>query len=550
MEKTVYVIGHRNPDTDSVVSATAFARLQNLLGHSEYVAARAGHLSPQTDYIYKRFNVQKPLYFHDLNPRAEFYVHDSGKTVNQMESLWSAIATIEKTREPILPVIDDRGKFHCFLHYNSFAVNMLESLNPEKKIAVTTSISLIHKTLKADLLCCRDEKELFTGNIVCAVDDVDTFKKHLDHYINPDAIVITGGREQVIRYCLEKKVRALILSSGRMIKKEWITDAEQAGVSVLSSQFDTASTSMLIIYSTPVSIMADRTRQPLKKSDPVFKIRPLLQECPSGALPVINDDGSVLGIVSESDLAKDAQIELFLVDHNEKSQAIEGMDHYLLRGIIDHHRVNTVPTRYPITFLNKPVGSTSTIITGLYRENKIEIPEDVAPLLLCGILSDTLILQSATVTEIDRIEAEYLSRITGLNIQELGHDILKAGSRIGTRTPSQVVNQDMKEYSEGKLRYTVSQIEVDSPREILDRKEDFLDELEIQRRTRGALFSALLITNITTLSSDLLLSAEKKFYPAVDFPKKEDRLYFLKDIVSRKKQLIPIISEMLEGYAE
>jgi manganese-dependent inorganic pyrophosphatase len=203
-------------------------------------------------------------------------------------------------------------------------------------------------------------------------------------------------------------------------------------------------------------------------------------------------------------------------------------------------------TREPITFINKPVGATSTLIANLFRENHVPLPKDIASILLCGILSDTLILQSATTTEIDIQTAEYLSNITNLDIQTLGKDLLSAASHIDGRTPQEVIRQDMKEYTEESLTYTVSQIEVDNPNEILLRKEQFLEELEMERRSRKAVLSALMVTDITKLTSLLVVATEPTNEQFIDFPQQEDSVYILRDIVSRKKQLIPLLSEQIE----
>ena len=188
------------------------------------------------------------------------------------------------------------------------------------------------------------------------------------------------------------------------------------------------------------------------------------------------------------------------------------------------------------------------MITGLYQESKIPIPKDIASILLCGILSDTLILQSTTTTDLDRQTAEYLSCITGLEIAEIGKDILTAGSHIEGRAVTELIRQDMKEYTETKSVFTVSQIEVGNMDEVMQKKDEFLKELEIERRSRKAIFSALLATDITRLSSILLMPCDPKFLPFVTFPKQEDGIYFLKDVVSRKKQLIPLITEQVENF--
>ena len=548
MKRTVYVIGHRNPDTDSIVAAIAYARLKNILGQTEYLAARAGHLSPQTDYILKRFNVPKPLYFHDLQPRTEFYMPEGTETVLENKSVWSAVEKLQKNGWHSMPVVDADGHYKALLHYSGFAKSILDILNPERQTAITTSVELIRETLDAQPLCVRDDKEVFKGLILVANDSLETFKKIFESHRSEKVIVVTGDRADVQEFCIENGVRAMVVVSSLVPSKEIIAKAEKKKVPILLSSYDTSSTVLLTAYSSPVAIMADSSVQAVHKSDSVKKIKPLLQASPSRSLTVVDDDNKVVGMITENDLLHDALVEIALVDHNEMSQAAEGLEHYAIREIIDHHRIGTVTTRNPITFINKPVGSTSTIVTNLFRESHVSIPLDVAQILLCGILSDTLILHSATTTDIDRETADYLSSITGLEVAKLGQDILNAGSHIGSRAAADVIKQDKKEYRDQKNVYTVSQIEVDGTDEVLARKQEFLDELEITRRSHGGLFSALLVTDITRLGSIMLISAEKGFLPYITFPKQEENVYFLKDVMSRKKQLIPLLSELIEKY--
>ena len=548
MKQTVYVIGHRNPDTDSVVAAIAYARLKNVQGHAEYVAARAGHLSPQTDYILKRFNVPKSQYFHDLQPRVEFYMPEGTETVLEDKSVWSAVEKLQKNGWHSMPVVDGEGRYKALLHYSGFAKNILDILNPERQTAITTSVELIRETLDAQPLCVRDDREVFKGLVLVADDSLETFKKIFESHLSEKVIVVTGDRTDIQDYCIENGVRALVIVSSLVPTKEIIAKAEKKKIPMLLSSYDTSSTVLLTTYSSPVAIMADTDVPAVHKNDSVKKIKPILHASPSRSLTVVDDDNKVVGMITENDLLHDALVEIALVDHNEVSQAAEGIEHYTIREIIDHHRIGTVTTRTPITFINKPVGSTSTIVANLYRESHVSIPLEIAQILLCGILSDTLILHSATTTDIDRETADYLSSITGLDVQALGQDVLNAGSHIGARSAADVIKQDKKEYRDERNVYTVSQIEVDGTDELLARKQEFLDELEITRRSHGALFAALLVTDIARLSSLMLVSADKRFLPYITFPKQEDNVYFLKDVMSRKKQLIPLLSELIERY--
>ncbi len=548
MDKTVYIFGHKNPDTDSAVSAVAYARLKQLQGNNNYKAARAGHFNPQTDYIFKKFKVEPPKYLSNLTPKVEYYMQDKTEVVEEDKSVWFAIAKMQNAQLRALPVVDSEGHYKSLLHYSAFAQQILTILNPETKVNVSTSVQLIMRTMNAQPLVIHNQDEIFKSTVLVGAASDETFAKMLDEHASENVIVITSDRQKIYEAAIERKVKLLILTSGYMLSKELKDAAQKNGVSVIMSPYSTSDTVMMIAYSTPVSIMADSDVPAVHPEDTVSKIRGILLESPIRRLPVVDSEGKVIGMISEHDLTNEPNIDLILVDHNEMTQAVEGIENYKIREVIDHHRIGPLSTTYPITFINKPIGSTATIIAGLYQEAKIPIPKEIASLLLCGILSDTLILQSTTTTDIDRQTAEYLANITDLDIQTIGKEILTAGSRIRGRTATEVIHQDMKEYREAKATYTVSQIEVSNLKEILDRKGEFLGELEIERRSNKAVFAALLVTDITQLSSVLLIEYDEKFKPFITFPKLEENIYFLKDVVSRKKQLIPLITEQVENF--
>jgi len=549
MDKTVYIIGHRNPDTDAVVSAVGYAKLKNLLGYENYKAARAGHLNPQTTYIFQKFGVQRPEYIPDLIPKVKYFMEKNIETVRDDVSIHEAIARMEKTETRVMPVVDADGKYLSLLHYSGFAKGVLTILNPEKKHRVPTTIDLIQKTLNAQpIILAGDTSKTFKANIHVASSSFETFEERLASHSNEDIVVIASDRADIHRICIEHKIKLLITTSGYVIDKELRDLAEKNQVSVIVSPYSTSPTSMMIAYSMPVAMMGDKEIKTVHMNESVSKIKEIFKQALCKYLPVVDDENNVIGMISEHDLMKEPNIEVILVDHNEMSQAVEGVEHYTIQEVVDHHRIGTIATKTPITFINRPVGSTSTQIAGMYKENRVPIPKDVASLLLCGILSDTLILQSATTTEVDREMAEYLSNITDLEIKELGQEILVAGSKVTGRAAGDLIRQDMKEYTEGKSTYTASQIEVGNPQEILARKAEFLEEMEIERRSHKALFSCLLITDITKLSSDLMIVMDPKFEQFITFPKKEDNVYYLQGVVSRKKQLVPMITEIVLNY--
>ncbi|MDR3283839.1 MAG: putative manganese-dependent inorganic diphosphatase [Treponema sp.] len=545
-QKTVYIIGHRNPDTDSVVSAAAYERLKQDMGFANYAAARGGNLSPQTEYIFERFKVPVPQYVPDLAPKASYYMRDSRESAEGGTSLWTAIARMEESNTKVLPVVNADGTYCALLHYNAFVQNILKVMNPEKEAIFSTNIKLVTQTLSAQSVLAFNADEIFKCVVIVAAASLNTFKSALAQHAPENVIVITADRADIQKHCVDRGIRALALTGGVTMEKALRDAAEKKNVSVLLTPYDSSEAAILINYSAPVSTMADGDIKPVNISDPLRKVRPLLQASPSRALPVVDDKNMLVGVISENDLLQEANIEVILVDHNELSQAVEGVENYVIKEVIDHHRLGSFATKTPISFINRPVGATSTIIASLYRQNRMPIRKEIASILLSGILADTLALQSFTTTEEDRETAEYLSNITNLDVQALGHDIMTAASKIGGRNAGEVIRQDMKEYAEGAHLFTVSQIEVDTPAEILSRKKEFLDELEIERRARKALFCALMVTDITKLTSLLFIAGQMEFLQTLKVPRQEEGVYQLHDIVSRKKQLVPLLTEQIK----
>ena len=546
MQKKVYIIGHRNPDTDSVVSAASYARLKQAQGQPRYVPARAGIVNPQTEYIFKRFNVPLPEYIPDLIPKAGYYLCEDAVTINERVSLWEAFEIMREQSLRVLPIVNDSGEYQSMLHYKGFAWYIINNINPHKKSTFVVSINLLVNTLKAQAITLFNGEEIKKSPIVVAAAYSKHFAKHLESENADDALVIVGDRWDIQRFCLERKVRALILSNGLTLRPELAELAQKNNVSVISSPYDTSSTAMLIIYSTPVGVMGDTSVPLAQFSDTVKKIRAPLSKAPSRCLPVGNDENKLLGVIFEESLFEEPNIEIIMVDHNEPSQAIEGIENYRVLEVIDHHRLSSFATKYPITFINKVVGATCTIITNLYREQKVPIEKNIASILLCGILADTLALHSATTTDVDRETADYLAAITGLDIEHLAKDIQTAANQVSSLSADKLVSIDMKEYTEQGVTFAVSQVETTHPGDLTARKDEVFAALQKVRDAKELLFASLLVTDVTALDSLLFVSGKKQFISNINFPKLDDGIYILKEIVSRKKQLIPLCSELVE----
>jgi len=546
MNKKVFVIGHRNPDTDSVVSAVAYAALKRVTGCPEARAARAGAVNPQTEYIFDRFGLELPEFIPDLLPKVEYFLSGPPRTVRADTPLWEALSLLGDGEAEAIPIVDGEGRYVSLLHYASFAQNILTKINPRKKAVIPTSVALLTQTIKAQVLVSFDESLMFKASMVVAANDTDSVRAVLAAENADNKVLLVGDRADVHRLAVEAGVRVLIVTNGNVIAKELRAFAEARRVSVLVSPYDTSSTSLLVLYSTPVQAMGDNAARPIHQGERARDARKALAASQSRSAAVLDDDGSVVGLLNEGDLLREPQVEVIMVDHNEFGQAVEGIENYRIIEVIDHHRLGSFSTKYPITFINRVVGSTSTMIAGMYRDQHIPIPRDIASILLCGILSDTIVLRSATTTEIDRDEAEYLANISDLDIAELGRAIMQSASRAASRPAGEIVRVDLKEYETEGIKLSVSQIEVSDTALVMEKREEILEALAGVRSEKGYYLSALMVTDVTELLSLLFIAAGKDFLALVSYPSENEGVYVLKDVLSRKKQLMPAIFEMVE----
>jgi manganese-dependent inorganic pyrophosphatase len=550
METTVYVIGHKNPDTDSVVSAVAYADLKRTLGMVQCRPARAGGVNPQTEYIFDRFGIELPEFLPDLVPKVQYFLERGAPTVRDTAPLWEALGAMGLAERKVLPIVDAEGRYRSMLHYGAFAQNILAKINPHKKAVVPTSVGHLVKTIQAQPLVTFDEDVFFKARIVVAALESESFREHLYQEPVENTVVLVGDREDVQRIAIEAGVRVLVVTNGIVVAKHLRELAEERKVSLLVSPYDTSSTSLLVIYSTPVWTMGDATILAVHADDTLRSARKAIASSPSRSVPVVDDEGRVIGIFAEGDLIKEPNIEVILVDHNELSQSVDGIENYHILEVIDHHRLGALTTKYPITFINRVVGSTSTIIAGMYREQRVPIPRPIASILLCGILSDTLTLRSATVTDVDREVAEYLANITDLEIEELGKDIQGSASAAARMPPAEMIRVDMKEYVASGKRVSVSQIEVTSTEEVVKRADSIREALRALRAEGGYYLSTLMVTDITELTSILIVESEKDFMALLGYPKISQGVYVLKDVLSRKKQLMPALLKLVEKATE
>lgn len=549
LQRKVFVIGHRNPDTDSIVSAIAYAALKRQQGYVNCIPARAGRLTPQTEYILQRFGVEAPVFMPDLLPKVEYFLPEGVEpiTVPAGTALWDALALMDSHRLPAIPVVDEEGHYRSFLSHNTFMESIVHKTDPHHKAIIPTSINLLAKTLRAQPLHIENGDAVIKSRILVAGSTKEAFEQVLKIEPPSNAIALVENRASILSLCILYKVRAIVLTGGLPLSKEFFDQACAAGISVLISPYDIASTIYLTLYSMPVSTMGSDDVAPVKTEALVRDILPLVQASPTRSLPVIDEHNAVVGTINERDLYKQPNVDIIMVDHNELSLAVEGLEQFHIIEILDHHKLGNFPTHEPINFINRVVGSTATIVASLYQEQKVILTPAIAGLLLSAIITDTLALQSPTTTETDRTMADYLAGLLNLEISELAHDIFSHASRLTDLSIETILSADSKNYTEEGVAFSVSQIETGTSDEIAPRIPELLQALQTKCKMEKAFFCALMVTDITALNSVLLVAGDPRFIAKIPFPKfgQQEGVFLCKGIMSRKKQLLPLLLEQL-----
>ncbi|NJC88596.1 MAG: putative manganese-dependent inorganic diphosphatase [Desulfuromonas sp.] len=546
--ETVYVIGHRNPDTDSICSAIGYAALCRRQGRSEVRPARAGDLNRQTEFILNTLGADAPEPLNDVFPRVRDILGGEPITVRGEAPLMRALDIMRGRDIRMLPVIDDQGRAHGALILKRLTEQIFLGEESGGIRRVLTSPASIQACLGATALYLHapeteEELDIYVGAMAG-----DTFLRHLEAADPKRAVVLTGDRKRIQRDAVAMGVRVLVVTGGLSVADEVVAAARERGVSILISPRDTAASALLTRLSTPVRHLADSSVPTVGLDERVEDVkRTLLKGKAPGALAV-DRDGRLAGVVTKTNLLTPSAIKLVLVDHNELSQAVPGADQVEILEVIDHHRLGNFHTELPIRFINQPLGSTCSVVAGLYRQAGIEPERQVAGLLLAGLLSDTVLLQSPTTTDSDRSLAESLGRLAGLDVAEFGRSIFAASSALGSYpSVAALLTTDFKEYEAGGRSFGIGQVEVVTLEEFHGRREALSAGLAELCRERRLNLAGLLITDIVTQSSLLLAQGDVELLEIVAYPRLAEDLFELKGVISRKKQLIP---HLLRAFRE
>ena len=535
MARPLYVIGHRNPDTDSICSAIGYAHLKQALGEPA-VPARAGKLNAETRFVLDRFGVDSPVLISDLYPRARDIMAPVLVTILPDQTLRELGRMMRENDGKSAAVIDEKGSLLGIVSLGDLARRYFEELEMPDLASAGVTFRGILAVLDGKIAVAGDMDRGVRGKIWIAAAKAETFQS----LIGEGDIALAGDREEAQLKLLDCGIDALVLTGNAPAGNELREKAASKGILVFQTQFDTYTAARLINQSIPVRVIMQKNVVSFRPADLVSDIRETTVRTRFRNYPV-TENGRIIGMINRERLIAPEREKVILVDHNEKTQAVAGIEEAHIIEIIDHHRLGGLETGEPIFIRHDPVGSTSTIVANMHWHRNVEIPMNIAGLLLAGILSDTLLFKSPTSTPQDREAARRLAEIAGIDLTEFGMAVLRAGSRFNGLEPEEIIRYDLKEFQIADYRVSISQINVMDAADILAKRSEGLGgALSMVRQKEGYDMSLLMVTDILQETTHLLHAGRPVSLLRRAFGEEStDTTFVLHGTMSRKKQVVP-----------
>ncbi len=542
-KKIVYVIGHRNPDTDSVCSAIGYAHFKNLTDKRFlFTPARAGKLNEETRFVLERFGVPFPNEIESLTATVSDLQMKKPISIHARDSIQALAILMREKGVRSVPVVDDNGHVSGIVGLKDIARHYMDSVGFTEISKSPISLDIFMKTLDGRVISNTKKADFLSGRILIASMQKGTILNR----VQPGDIIIIGDQQDIQTDLIRSGCSALIVADGMPVNSDVIALAEEQGTLLISSPHPAFATVQLMTMSEPVEAIMCSECPIVGLYTPISELRKKIVETDYRSVIVVDSDNRLIGFITRTDLLRPVRKRAILVDHNEISQAVDGIEDAEIFEIIDHHRVGDISTVAPIYVYNDPVGSTCTVVAGTMFLYQINIPVEIAGLLLSGILSDTLILTLSTTTERDHQTAERLAEIAGVKVKEYGKELLQASISIKGKTAAELIAADFKEFVIGGKKFGVSQMMVLDCEEIDLREGELLGELERLRTANGYVLSVLLVTNpISSSHERVLLKGEKWLVEKAFNVKVEGDTCVLPRVLSRKKDFIPAIGQVL-----
>ena len=546
----IYVTGHRNPDTDSIVSAMAYAALRNALGDREFVPARLGHISDETRLVLGRFGFEPPIRIQTMRTQVRDLDYDTPPALSGAVTVSRAWTALQNNRSiPAIPVTNDNGELYGMLSPSEIASYDMRTLSDSRvdRIPVFNLLSVLDgKIINEDGYLA----DTISGEVSIALpQDNENLL-----FRGPDAIVIIGEQPEMARRALEQQVSCLIVCQAELPEE---LRQQQTNTCIIATPFDAYKAARMVYYAIEVArVCRTEDLEAFHLTDFVDDVREVVLKSRHRSYPILDENDKVVGTLSRYHLIKPRRKRVVLVDHNEAAQSVPGLEQAEIVEIIDHHRLGTVETMSPVFFRNQPLGCTATIIYQMYQENHIEIDKATAGLLCSAIISDTLLFRSPTCTPIDKAAGLALAQIAGLDIEKYAIDMFSAGSNLKGKSDGDIFYQDFKRFTVGNSVFGIGQITSLNAVELKDLRTRMSAYTEKEREQHEIDMMFFMLTNILTESTDLICTGQgaEQLIANAFHVKDEDMenvsgqtgIVKLPGVVSRKKQLAPQIMMALQ----
>ena len=545
MARPIYVIGHKNSDLDSIASAYAYAQLLRMQGEEEAIPARNGVLKPEVRFALERYQVAPPEAVEDVFLQVRDVMRRGVISAYIDQPLLEAGQLLQEHDRRSMPVIDTENKVRGIIATEDFAKLFFNDLDTRSVNRIPLNRDNLVRTLRGRVLL--EGRRKLGNRVIVGAMEAET----MADYIEPGCLVVLGDREDAQLKAIENGAAALVVTGDLLVSARALTAAKKQGVLVISTAHHTFTAVRLINLSISTQDIMNREFDFCHPEDQMSQVQATLARRRS--LPVVDAEGKLAGYLSRTDLLNARPKRVVLVDHNEQSQAVDGLDEAELLGIIDHHRIADVHTNKPIMFRADPVGCTGTIIVGLYHEAGTTIPREVAGLLLAGLLYDTLILRSPTSTARDERVAAELAEITDEDIEQYGQELFAAAAAdLSARSPESLLTADFKEFAVGDKKFAIGTVETASPATIEKRIPELLSTMQRLAQERGYSSFLFMIVDIINMQCRLLAwGGERAVADVLRVPLEADGHTLVVDnLVSRKKQLVPLLGRIRASMQE
>ena len=547
-QEKIFVIGHKNPDTDSICSAIAYADIKNRTSQKvKYIPKRAGQINEETEYVLNRFGMQPPGYLSNIGTQIKDMDIRMSPEADKSMSLKNAWDLMMEKSIVSLPIRDREGQLEGLITIGDIAKTYMDTTDSYLLSRAKTQYRRIAETIAGTVVEGNEHGYFTKGKVLVGTANPEMLKA----YIEPDDLIIMGDREEDHLQAIEQNVSCIIVGMGIEVSEKVIKLAHDREIAIIMSPYDTFTIARLINQSIPVRyIMKTDNLVTFSTEDFTDDIQNEMIKHRHRAFPVINKKGKCIGTISRRNFLDMHKKKVALVDHNEKDQAVDNIDKAEIVEIIDHHKLGSLETMVPISFRNQPVGCTATILYEMYGEQKLEISPSIAGLLCAAIISDTLMFRSPTCTLSDKMAAGALALIAGINIEQFAKEMFKAGSNLKDKSPEEIFYQDYKKFiAEDEINFGVGQISSMDSDELAEIKERLIPFMVSECGRHGVTRVFFMLTNIIEESTELLYYGEgsEEMARIAFHMEPEDGVFDLKGVVSRKKQLIPALMEAAQA---